>query len=486
MPLKKTKITRRKLLAGTAALSVAGGSALIFCQGVLANAHAQGENPLKIPPLELGRLEGTTRNYDLKIQHGQTEFIPGLMTPTNGINGSFLGPVVRMRQGENIRLNVNNALNEDTTLHWHGFNLPAKADGGPHQIIKPGQTWSPEFQVAEKASTMWYHSHLMGKTAEQVWSGIAGMVIIDDDQSDQLDLPNTYGVDDIAIALQDRTIRADGTMPYAPSMHDNMMGMTGQIPMANGTIGAYFDATTSLVRMRLLNGSNGTIYSIGFSDGRTFQKIGTDGGLLAQPVDVRLITMGPGERAEIIVDLSDGKNVALTHFVRISQTRVQPEFTFVELRPQAGQKTSAPLPATLTNLPDVSADQATNTRQFVLDMQGMMMMSRFTINDKQMDINVINETIPKDTVEIWEVSNRSQMAHPFHVHNTQFRIIDRDGQPVAPYENGLKDTILIQPGRRARILIEFKNYSDPVLPYMYHCHILEHEDAGMMGQFTVV
>ncbi|MCF6302878.1 MAG: multicopper oxidase domain-containing protein [Devosiaceae bacterium] len=485
-----TGFSRRKLLLGTAAVGVAATTtAMVFGRGPLAAGHVQGSNPLKIPPLDLGKIENNTRVYDLDIQHGKTEFFGGLQTPTMGINGSYLGPVLRMRENEDIRINVTNSINEDATLHWHGFNLPAIADGGPHQVIRPGATWSPQFKVVEKASTMWYHSHLMGKTAEHVWAGLAGMIIVDDEQSQTLDLPNTYGVDDLPIALQDRRFLQDGTMPYAPSMHDNMMGMTGDTPMVNGTIGAYFETTTSLVRLRLLNASNGTIYSMGFSDGRFFKKIATDGGLLAAPVDVQLISMGPGERAEIIVDLSDGKNVTLTHFVRLSQSEVSPEFSFLELRPSPNSTMSKPISNTLATLPALMAETAQNTRRFDLDMRGMMGMGMgggFTINGEQMDMKVINHTIKKDSVEIWEIRNLSRMAHPFHIHNTQFRILDRDGRPPEPHEDGLKDTVLVLPGRSARILISFKHYTDEKVPYMYHCHILEHEDAGMMGQFTVV
>ena len=431
-------------------------------------------------------MEGGTKVFDLDIKDGMSEFIAGLKTPTRGINGVFLGPVLRLNAGEDVRFNVTNSLHENTTLHWHGFSLPASADGGPHQIIKPGTIWSPQFEVRQKASTMWYHSHLMGKTAEQVWAGIAGMIIVDDEESNALGLPVDYGVDDIPLALQDRTILRDGSMPYAPNMHDNMMGLTGNIPMANGTIGAVFDVTTSLVRLRLLNGSNGTIYSIGFSDGRSFKKIASDGGLLAQPVEMELMYLAPGERAEIVVDMSDGKETTLTHFVRLAQNQARPEFSFLKLRPAANLTTSNPLPQKLADLAPAIASEAQNTRQFVLDMRGMMMMGRFTINDAQMDMNVINEVIPVNSTEIWELENRSRMSHPFHVHNTQFRILDRDGRAVGPAEQGLKDTILLRAGERARILIRFNDYTDPELPYMYHCHILEHEDAGMMGQFTVV
>ncbi len=487
MRAKATSLTRRNLLLGTAAIGATGGAtALLFTQSSKAATVGGIKNPLAIPPLDEGVMDADVKVFDLNIQDGTTEFIAGLKTPTKGINGAFLGPVMRFDAGDEVRLNVTNSLREKTTLHWHGFHLPARADGGPHQVINPGTTWSPEFKVRQKASTMWYHSHLMGKTAEQVWAGIAGMIIVDDEEAKALGLPETYGVDDIPVALQDRTILADGTMPYAPNMHDNMMGLTGNIPMANGTIGAVFDVTTSLVRLRLLNGANGSIYSIGFSDGRSFKKIASDGGLLAQPVEMELLSLAPGERAEIIVDMSDGENTTLTHFVRLSQTELSPEFAFLELRPAQDLASSNPLPAKLATLAPAIAAKAVNTRRFVLDMRGMMMMGRFTINNTQMDMNVINEVIPVNTTEIWELENRSRMSHPFHVHNTQFRILDRDGTPVGPPEQGLKDTVLLRAGERARILIRFDDYTDPELPYMYHCHILEHEDAGMMGQFTVV
>ncbi len=488
MTARTSRFTRRKLLLGTAAIGLGGtATALFFSQGSIAATLGEISNPLKIPPLEEGRLEGGTRIYDLDIRDGETEFVAGLKTATKGINASYLGPVLHMRQNEDIRLNVTNSLHERTTLHWHGFNLPAIADGGPHQVIEPGTTWSPEFKVREKASTMWYHSHLMGKTAEHVWAGIAGMIIVDDEESKALNLPSTYGVDDIPVALQDRFIRSNGSMAYAPSMHDNMMGMTGDIPMANGTIGAVFDATTSLVRLRLLNGANGSIYSLGFSDGRTFTKIGTDGGLLETPVDMRLMYLAPGERAEIIVDLSDGTETTLTHFARSADGQVSPVFSFLRLRPAARLNSSAPIPRTLATLEKVSADQAQNTRRFVLDMRGMGMMGGgFMINNTQMDMKVINETVQKGVTEIWEVENRSPMSHPFHIHNTQFRILDRNGRAPDQDETGLKDTVLVFPNEVVRILIRFDHYTDPKVPYMYHCHILEHEDAGMMGQFTVV
>ncbi|MCF6326990.1 MAG: multicopper oxidase domain-containing protein [Devosiaceae bacterium] len=486
-----SRFSRRQLLLGTAAIGITGTAAsLFFSPDSMAKSIGQSEKPLAIPPLLTGRMEGATRVFDLDIQDGQTEFFPGLQTKTRGINGSFLGPVLSLNKGENTRFNVTSAINENTTLHWHGFNLPAKSDGGPHQIIEPGATWSPEFEIREGASTLWYHSHQMHKTAEQVWSGIAGMAIVNDEESQALGLPNNYGVDDIPIALQDRRIRQNGDMSYNANPHDINMGMMGDIPMANGTVGAVFDVTTNLVRLRLLNGANASIYTLGFIDGRTFKIIASDGGLLEKPVEAQLVQIAPGERAEIIVDMSDKTNTMLASFTQRNtggnnSGGLAIQFPFLQLHPTDELQSSNPVPATLASIaaPDVS--KAVNTRRFVFGVRGMM-MGGFTINGKQMDINVINETVPVNTTEIWEFVNESRMAHPFHIHNTQFRIIDRNGRPPRPEEAGLKDTVLVGAADTVRLLIRFDEYSDAERPYMYHCHILEHEDAGMMGQFTVV
>ncbi|MBV1868797.1 MAG: multicopper oxidase domain-containing protein, partial [Marinosulfonomonas sp.] len=219
-----------------------GGSALALCSFAFSgtSTHAQSvsstQTEVAIPPVYEGTVLNGVRNYDLSLQNGKTEFFKGFQTKTSGINGSFLGPVLRMRSGETVQMRVTNNLGHDSTLHWHGMNVPAKADGGPHQVIKPNQTWSPQFMIHEKASTMWYHSHLMHETAPQVWSGLAGMIIIDDEEADALDLPSEYGVDDIPLVLQDRRFQSDGSMPYETSRHDQMAGMSGDTPLINGTV----------------------------------------------------------------------------------------------------------------------------------------------------------------------------------------------------------------------------------------------------------
>jgi len=490
--------SRRAVLLGGAA--IIGATAVGFDltrTKPLSTASISGiRNPLAIPALDRGKQVDGVRQFNLQIQDGKTEFFANLFTKTRGINSSYLSPVLRFRKGETVKVNVVNALKENTTLHWHGFNLPAKADGGPHQIINPGTTWSPEFKVLENAATMWFHAHMLGQTAQQVWQGIAGMVIVDDDNSDGLNLPSTYGVDDIPVILQDRLFDEHAGMDYRTSMSSRMLGLQGNIPVVNGTVKPFLEVVSQLVRLRFLNGSNASIYGLEFSDKREFKQIASDGGLLEAPVPMRHLRLAPGERAEIIVELSDNDNIFLKSVSlpdnSVNTTRMMgsqtPNFDILELRATDKLSTSSELPMTLASLPTPIAPKSAKKRRFVLEMTGMSMIggSSFVINGRPMDISVINTVVPKDQSEVWEIFNAGPMAHPFHIHNTQYRILDRNNNLPSAHEAGLKDTVLINPGETVRILVKFENYTDPVRPYMYHCHILEHEDGGMMGQFTVV
>lgn len=498
-------VTRRQVLAGSVALATAAS--------VPFAARAQtATNPLTIPPLDAGQEQDGVRVFDLRIAKGQTEFFPGAMADTFGINANYLGPVIAMEEGQTVRLNVTNGLDQKATLHWHGFELPAWCDGGPHQMIKPGQTWSPEFPVRQRAGTYWYHGHRMGHTAEHVWMGMAGMIRVTGSSSDAAGLPSTYGVDDFSIALQDRWFDRHGRLDYDPSMHDQMMGMTGNIALANGTMNAFAEVPRGLVRLRLLNGSNASFYNLGFDDGAPFWQIATDGGLLAAPVRRNALLIAPGERAEIVVDMGDGQ----TRTLGADLTPIEGGmggggmgmgggmggmgrggargFAFVQLRPNGTSGTGA-LSDHLSDLGPAHAPADAPVRHFALEMNGMgpgAMVRRvfggspFTINGASMDMDVVNEVVPVNTTEIWEVRNTSPMAHPFHVHNTQFRILSRDGQPPEAGEAGLKDTAVVWGGQTVRLAVRFADNTDAERPYMYHCHILEHEDAGMMGQFTVV
>src|SRR3546814_800225 len=211
-----------------------------------------------------------------------------------------------MAAGETVRINVTNRLTEPATLHWHGFHLPASADGGPHQPIEPGETWSPSFEVKQRASLFWYHSHTHRQTGPQVCHGLAGPIYVRDEASERLDLPNDYGIDDIPLIIQDRAFNTDGSFAYSTSMMNLMMGVTGDTLLVNGTIAPVFEAKSERLRLRLLNASNARFYRFGFDDGRRFHQIASDGGLLPQPHQPSSIELAPAERPELLVDVSDG------------------------------------------------------------------------------------------------------------------------------------------------------------------------------------
>jgi FtsP/CotA-like multicopper oxidase with cupredoxin domain len=385
-------------------------------------------------------------------------------------------------------------------------------DGTPHQKIEPGASWTASFPVDQQAAPLWYHPHPHDNTGRQVYRGVAGLMWIDDDNSDALSLPKTYGVDDIPVVLQDRLFDDDGAFRYAR----NLGAVFGNTMLINGTYNPFLQVESRRIRFRLLNGSNARIYYIGFDDNRAFHQIATDGGFLETPLQTNRVILAPGERAEILVDFSDGAEVVLksypeagfletigSYFGGIGTGNLQ----LLKIVPQPASRASHGLPERLRSIPRIKPEQAAKTRPMVL--AGPVQGGRgaqgpqggqggrggrgrrrgplgIPINGKTMDMARIDEVVRLGDIEIWEVSNRGAQPHPLHVHLVQFQILDRDGRAPPAAELGWKDTVLVHPGELVRIIMRFERYADPQVPYMYHCHIMEHEDNGMMGQFLVV
>ncbi|PCJ22470.1 MAG: oxidase [SAR86 cluster bacterium] len=511
-------ITRRRAIKtlgiGSLGAYLAKGTFTFAAERAILN----GGNPLSIPELAQGELSEGTRKFQLNLQQGSREFFPNISTPTFGINGNYLGPTLRFQRNELVSLQVNNQLGEPSTLHWHGFHVPAQEDGGPHQVIANGDSWTAQFSVRQFASTFWYHSHMLHSSGEQVYKGLAGMIIVEEDDL-QLELPSTYGVDDIPLIVQDRRFSNDGSFQYLSAYQDSVIGMHGDTILVNGTAQAYLEVSTTLVRFRLLNASNARTYTFAFSDGRDFKQIASDGGFLEKPVTLNKLELAPAERGEIVVDFSDGQQLQLVSLGRVTNFPEFPgamsemmrslnaqEFDILDIRPQEKLQNSAELPEHLTSIYRLPEAAASNTRQFKLSMGSGMRSGddrgpgtgsrngngggygggNFSINGRRMDTNFINERIQFNTTEIWELSNNSPMMHPFHVHNGQFQLLDRDGQPPSENELGWKDTVRVGSGEKVRIIMRFTDFTDNESAYMYHCHILEHEDNGMMGQFLVI
>jgi FtsP/CotA-like multicopper oxidase with cupredoxin domain len=486
---------RTFIKSSLAALALAGvgsaGLSSIGRTGFIATAEATGfTSPLPIPPfLENQDKSGTTARYAMNVQRGSVEFFPGRPTPTMGYNGSFLGPTIRVRDGQRFSIKVSNRLDQTTTLHWHGMHLPARWDGGPRQPIPAGSVWKPDFTIRQQAATLWYHPHAMGLTGEQVYNGLAGLVYVEDEVSDRLDIPRTYGVDDIPLVIQDRRFFENGRFAYVQSMHDIMNGVIGNYLLVNGAMQPLLNVPGGMVRLRLLNGSNSSIYRIGFGDGRTFQVIASDGGFLEAPVPMNSIVLSAGERAEVLVDFSAAGDTSL----QVDQMKGG---SFEAMRFMVkGRGIVRNVPSRLRALDRIPESEASGIRKFVMETMAMgggrmgmgMMGRRLTINGRKMDINRIDEQVRLGATEIWEITNRSammmNMPHSMHLHDVQFQVLSRDGSPPPPHERGRKDTVLIMPGETVRVISRFHDYTGI---YMYHCHLLEHEDDGMMGQFEVV
>ena len=436
------------------------------------------DNALPIPSLLQPTVKDGVNNYELIIKESKHSFFDNIQTNTYAVNGTYLGPTIKVTNEDEVSLNFTNTLKESTTMHGHGMHLPANMDGTPHQVIAPNQTWSARYKVKQKACTNWYHPHFMGKTAEHVYKGLAGFIIIEDDESKAIDLPNRYGIDDIVLALQDRKF-ANNQINYNPSRMEIMRGYIGDTFITNGAIEPIFEAEAKEIRFRILNGSNSTVYNLGFSDNRSFYQIATDNSLLVAPVSLNKLTLSPGERAEIVVDLSSD----LGSKIELREYKYGKTFLNIDINKKATSISTLPL--SLASLDNLNPNDAVKTRKFVL---GGGMMNDFTINGKSMNINRIDEIVPLGDIEIWEVINSMNIDHNFHIHATHFMIIERNGSSTSVLENekGYKDTVYLRGGESVKFVVQMSDYTDANIPYMYHCHFLEHEDAGMMGQFTVV
>jgi bilirubin oxidase len=398
-------------------------------------------------------------------------------------------------------MNVLNKLNEATTLHWHGFHLPAVMDGGPHQMIPAGTTWQPYWKVTNNAATYWYHPHLHEMTEEQITKGIGGLIIVRDEIESALTLPRTYGVDDIPLVLTDRDFNTQQqftVVPYGDSM------------MTNGTLRAQYSVPGQMVRFRILNGAIERSYNIGFSDNRNFSIICSDGGLLNAPVSLNRYLLHAGERVEILVDFSgqtgqsfDLKafNATLANAIPGGENFPNGPFAnylgkkdFTLLHVNVGPQTQNPvtsIPTVLTNNVLLNAADADITRVLTIsDSTGVtnppiLGPNAFIINHKLFDIDYDEYQVPLGNTEIWEIRSTSGFGHPFHIHDVEFNILSINGAAPPAAQAGWKDVVFIPRQQTVKFIARFEDYADALHPFMYHCHIALHEDEGMMGQFVV-
>ena len=511
------RLSRRTMLLG--------GSAWAFA-GVGAQATARPSLPI---PLELRADAAGTIKLD--AQTGAMRFLGDRETATYGINGPYLGPALRLRRGETATVQVINIVPENITMHWHGLIIPGSADGGPHQVIAPGKSWRTRLSVNQPAATLWFHPHYYPSTARLVIKGLAGLLIVDDEESGRLPLPSRWGVDDIPLIIQDRRFTPDGRLFDRMNAIAVTNGYVGDIALVNGALYPEARTTRGWIRLRILNGSNARGYKLGVSDNRSFYVIASDGGLLASPVELKELSIHAGERFEMLVDGRDGRAFDVVALPVAQGIMRLPPFDgplpLVTIRPDgadgAGRLPSslAVLPALPRQLPPVSQELAMNMFH---DMRGMMplqqaglpamiqsgktdpavvarvadlivgdpalsqaeQLSSNGVNRKPFSFERIDFAAARDKDLRWRIlEGRDRMAHPVHIHGCQFRIISRDGKPPEPEQAGWKDVAPISNAGVTEILLRFPYSASRDDPYMAHCHILEHEDSGMMAQFTV-
>ncbi|MGE0568425.1 MAG: multicopper oxidase domain-containing protein [Bacteroidia bacterium] len=462
------------------------------------------QNQLFIPDT----LSGSVIN--LTVQAGTTQFIGANNTNTYGYNGNILGPTLIIHKDDSVTLNVTNNINQPTTVHWHGFHISPHDDGGPHQLINLGVTWSPRIKMRNEASTFWYHPHGEAKTEMHVSKGLAGMIIVRDNVERNYTLPRTYGVDDFPIIVQSKVF--DAFYNIAISTHED------SINMVNATIDPYLQVPKQVVRLRLLNGASDRTYNFGLSDNSNFYLIGSDGGLLSAPHMTNRLRLSTGERAEILVDLSSytvGQQIYLKSYASElpngiigadsvgTAALVMSEGYYdnplngadfnvlrLDIAPQTTNAvTTIPsnftpkVPLTETNIDayrhiHLSGDTVTSGAMGNVD-------GPFLMNNTPFHMDSINVKTFLNNKEVWKLTNSSMVAHPFHIHDIQFYVLDINGMPPPPEYRGLKDVILVKPLDTIRFITIFETFADNTVPYMYHCHLLHHEDDGMMHTFLV-
>ncbi len=445
-------------------------------------------------------LSGT--NFNLSLNDTFAQLRTGNQTITGGINSSsFWGPTLIFNQGDTVHMNVQNNLNDSTTIHWHGMHLPAVMDGGPHQVIPPGTLWQPYWKVKNNAATYWYHPHLHEMTMEHVTKGLGGFIIVRDATESALALPRTYGVDDIPLVLTSR--KYDGNNQFITTNT-----AYGDYMLSNGTPSAEVSLPKQYVRFRILNAEIERGYDLGFSDNRTFYIISNDGGLLNAPVAVTRVKLLVGERVEIMVDLGADQIGSSLDLMAYNSNQAfgfpggEPNTTgqfgsllnntnFNVLHINISATTANPIttvPSALANNTYFTDADATVTRNIsITNGNPGPNPIPFNFDNTSFVLGTINKTVNLNDIEKWTITNNNVFGHTFHIHDVEFKIVARNGSAagVGTHESGWKDVMYVPKGENVSFVAKFEDYADAIHPFMYHCHFANHEDAGMMGQFVV-
>ncbi len=523
-PKRQTMVNRRDFLK----IGAASGAGLVWpwpadghpkaFYGV-SRALTPFVDPMPIPPVltPTGTMNGDPL-YEISAQQVQLQLHRDLQpTILWGYNGIVPGPTLKVNTNETIHVKWINDLRDNSgayltshylpvdlclhgpdvagntpriVTHVHGGHTPWTSDGFPDHTQLPGEEIIFTYPNAQEAATIWYHDHAMGITRLNVYMGLFGLYLISDSIETGLNLPQ--GDYDIPLVIGDRAFNDDGSLIYPSAWQQHYFG---DVTLVNGKAFPYFEVEPRKYRLRIVNGSNARTYTLAFDNNLTIHQIGSDGGFLSETVALTTLTLSPAERADVIVDFSgQSGNIVLTNSASAPYTAppgVGNIPNVMQFRVSGTATDTSSLPTTIRPVPPLLEADAVRTRTFnlgtVVDTcvgQGI----KWTINGLGwMDVT---EFIQLDTVEIWEFVNNTGRIHPMHIHLVRFQILDRTSLnspnsvavPPDPNEAGWKDTVLVNANETVRVIAKFEDYTGN---FVYHCHILEHEDHEMMRQFVV-
>jgi FtsP/CotA-like multicopper oxidase with cupredoxin domain len=461
--------------------------------------------------------------------------------------GTYLAPTLSFKKGQKVRLILNNNLPAQSILHWHGLHVPANMDGNPMYAVDRGESYVYEFEILNRAGTYFYHSHTHGVTARQVYSGLAGLLIVSDDQEQALDLPS--GDQDVPLVIQDRSFDDQNQLVYSAHMMQRMQGFLGDQILVNGKPNFVLPVATRPYRLRLVNGSNSRIYKLAWDDGTPMTVIGVDGGLLEKPEQFAYVMLSPGERLEVWMDFSGravGSELTLrslqfdtaTHggmgmmggghrgmmgggmmggghrgmmgggmmgggMMSVSALPSGSDYPILKIRVAKKEQGNNTLPKVLTPITALlvkNAANAANPRTIALSMEHMSALLNgrsYKMNDVQPD-----EIIPVNSLQLIEFDNgfsggggmhgMMNMPHPMHLHGEQFQIVKREISSGSSDNYASVASGFINSGWKDTVLVMpgekvtiLKPFNDFKGLFMYHCHNLEHEDLGMMRDYLI-
>lgn len=465
-------LSRRQLLKA---------SGVALCASMLPNrAYAASETKLPIPPL----LEAVrAQPLFLSLQRAQWQFTPDNRTAVWGFNGLYLGPTVRVKRGDNTKLICNNQLDQPVSMSLSGLQLPGAVIGNPARMIQSGANWAPILPIRQSAATCWYHANTPSMMGNQVYNGLAGMWIVDDPEQANFNLPRQYGLDDIPVIIQDKRFTYSGALEYNPA---DDRAFYGDVLIANGVENAFVEVPRGWIRLRLLNASNARRYDLQLSNGQPFRVIASDLGLLAAPVNVLSLSIAPGERWEVLVDMTQEKELSVvTGGARRISERLRAMFeTSDTLRTNnvLTLKATGLAPAIVLPIAErFSADyqlQTTSTtpRQITLNSDPA------TVNGVSWDPKRIDFQLKQGSVERWIVT--ADTPQSFHLQGAEFLLQSRDGKAISAEDHGWKDTVWVN--EQVELLARFTQISSAEFPFLYGSQTLEFAARGAVGQMVAV